>query len=87
MIEIYTKAQCPYCELAKRFLQERGRTAVEYRVDLDPARLSEMLERSGGRRTVPQIFIRGEHIGGYDDLLACHGSGRLAVLLGEGDER
>jgi glutaredoxin 3 len=87
MIEIYTKAECPYCDLAKRFLEERGESAVEYRVDLDPSRLSEMLARSGGRRTVPQIFIHGEHVGGYDDLVAAHRSGRLATLLGEGDER
>lgn len=85
-IEIYTKASCPYCDLAKTFLAERGHAAREYRVDLDPARLAEMLERSGGRRTVPQIFIGGEHVGGYDDLIAAHRSGRLAQLLGEADE-
>ncbi|MDW8479166.1 MAG: glutaredoxin domain-containing protein [Xanthomonadales bacterium] len=56
---------------------------AEYRVDLDASRLGEMLERSGGRRTVPQIFIGGVHVGGYDDLVACHRSGRLAELLGE----
>lgn len=85
-IEIYTKAHCPYCDLAKRFLEERGNDAVEYRVDLDPGRLQEMLARSGGRRTVPQIFVNGAHVGGYDDLVAAHRSGRLATLLGESHE-
>lgn len=66
---IYTTATCPYCIQAKRLLQEQGYTYTEIRVDLDDAEREKMIARSG-RRTVPQIFIDDQHIGGFDDLYA-----------------
>ncbi len=80
-VEMYTTAICPYCVSAKAFLQRKGWTSEEIRVDLDIARREEMLARSGGRRSVPQIFINGVHIGGYDDLVAADRNGRLAELV------
>lgn len=79
-VEIYTTAVCPYCVAAKNFLRQRGFGYEEIRVDLDAARREEMLTRSHGRRSVPQIFIGGAHIGGYDDLVAADRGGRLATL-------
>jgi glutaredoxin 3 len=81
-VEIYTTAVCPYCISAKHFLKRKGLEFEEVRVDLDPARRDEMLARSGGRRTVPQIFINGEHVGGFDDLVAAEHSGKLSELTG-----
>lgn len=78
--EIYTTAMCPYCVSAKQFLARRGWDYEEIRVDLNTARREEMLARSGGRRTVPQIFIDQTHIGGFDDLVAADRSGRLREL-------
>ena len=83
-IEMYTTAFCPYCVMAKQFLQRKGLGFEEVRVDTDPARRGEMLQRSDGRRTVPQIFIEGQHVGGFDDLVAADRSGRLQELLGGG---
>lgn len=74
---IYTTAACPYCVAAKNFLRQRGYAWEEVRVDVDPARREEMLARSGGRRTVPQIFFGERHIGGYDDLVASARAGDL----------
>lgn len=82
-IEIYTTAICPYCVSAKRFLQQKGLGYEEVRVDTDPARREEMLARSGGRRTVPQIFINDTHVGGFDDLVAVDRAGHLGDLVGE----
>ena len=81
-VEIYTTAICPYCVSAKNFLKQRGLDWEEFRVDTDPARREEMLVRSGGRRTVPQIFVNGTHVGGFDDLVAAERSGRLRELTG-----
>jgi len=81
-IEMYSSAFCPYCVMAKQFLQRKGLGFEEVRVDTDPQRREEMLARSGGRRTVPQIFIQGEHVGGFDDLVAADRSGRLQELVG-----
>lgn len=66
---IYTTQTCPYCVMAKKLLQDKGFTYSEIRVDLDADEREKMIELSG-RRTVPQIFIDGAHIGGYDDLYA-----------------
>ena len=79
--EIYTTATCPYCVAAKNFLKQRGCDYSEIRVDREPGKLDEMLERSEGRRSVPQIFINGAHIGDYDDLVAADRSGRLRQIL------
>lgn len=66
---MYTTATCPYCVLAKRLLQEKGVSYTEIRVDLDDTEREKMITLTG-RRTVPQIFIDEQHIGGYDDLYA-----------------
>ncbi|HQV72353.1 MAG: glutaredoxin 3 [Xanthomonadales bacterium] len=79
-VEMYTTAACPYCVAAKNLLKQKGFDYSEIRVDTDSARREEMLERSGGRRTVPQIFVNGTHIGGFDDLVAADRSGRLAEI-------
>ena len=79
-VEIYTTAICPYCVSAKQFLKQKGLQYEEVRVDLDPARRDEMLVRGSGRRTVPQIFVNGVHVGGFDDLVAAERSGRLREL-------
>ncbi len=75
--QIYTTAICPYCVAAKNFLRQRGFEYEEIRIDLDAARRDEMLARSSGRRTVPQIFIGDTHVGGFDDLVAADRAGRL----------
>jgi glutaredoxin 3 len=68
---MYATAVCPYCVRAEALLRQRGVTDIEkVRVDLDPGRRDEMLSRSGGRRTVPQIFIGETHVGGLLPLLA-----------------
>ncbi|KGI77888.1 glutaredoxin 3 [Oleiagrimonas soli] len=80
-IQMYTTAVCPYCVAAKNLLKSKGLEWQEIRIDTDPARLREMLDRSQGRRTVPQIFVNGAHVGGFDDLAAADRSGELATLL------
>jgi len=75
--QIYTTAICPYCVAAKNFLRQKGFDYEEIRIDLDAARRDEMLARSSGRRTVPQIFIGDTHVGGFDDLVAADRAGRL----------
>jgi glutaredoxin 3 len=82
-VDIYSTAICPYCVAAKQFLERKGLSYREVRIDLDPDERARMLERSGGRRTVPQIFINGTHVGGFDDLVAADRSGRLAGLIAE----
>lgn len=82
-VEIYTTAMCPYCVSAKQFLQKKGLAYEEVRIDSDPVRRDEMLARSAGRRTVPQIFVNGAHVGGFDDLVAADRSGRLRELTGD----
>jgi glutaredoxin 3 len=80
-IEIYSTAICPYCIAAKNLLKAKGLSWREIRIDTDAAARGAMLERSGGRRTVPQIFINGTHVGGFDDLAQADRSGALAKLL------
>ena len=80
-IEIYTTMLCPYCYRAKKLLALRGAEFAEIDVMMDGARRREMIERAGGRRTVPQIFIDGKHIGGCDELYALDAAGKLAPLL------
>jgi glutaredoxin 3 len=80
-VQIYTTAICPYCVSAKNFLKQRGLGYEEVRVDLDPSKREEMLTRSAGRRTVPQIFINETHVGGFDDLVAADRAGRLRDLV------
>lgn len=78
---MYTTAVCPFCIRAKQLLSARGVTAIEeVRVDLDPGRRDEMMQKTG-RRTVPQIFIGQTHVGGCDDLYALDSAGKLLPLL------
>jgi glutaredoxin 3 len=78
---MYSTAVCPYCQRAEMLLKARGVTAIEkVRIDLEPARKDEMIEKTG-RRTVPQIFIGNTHVGGFDDLAALDRDGRLGALL------
>jgi glutaredoxin 3 len=78
---VYSSPFCGFCGAAKRLLTEKGARFTEVDVMFDAERKAEMLERSGGRRTVPQIFIDGRHIGGYDDLSALDERGELDALL------
>lgn len=80
-IEIYSGPYCPYCIRAKALLNRKGLPYVEYDVHADPKKREEMLRRSKGARTIPQIFIDGRHIGGCDELYALERSGRLNRLL------
>jgi glutaredoxin 3 len=80
-VEIYTSPLCGYCHAAKRLLTQKGVTYVETDVARDPAQRRVMMDRAGGRHTVPQIFIDGQHIGGCDDLFALDRSGGLDPLL------
>lgn len=78
---MYSTGACPYCTQAERLLAAKGVKEIDrVRVDLDPARRQEMMERTG-RRTVPQIYIGAFHVGGYDDLVALDRAGRLEPLL------
>jgi glutaredoxin 3 len=80
-VVMYSTGVCPYCVQAERLLAAKGvRDITKIRVDEDPARRDEMIERTG-RRTVPQIFIGDTHVGGYDDLAALDRAGGLAPLL------
>ncbi len=77
---IYTKEICPYCVRAKSLLQRKGITFNEIKI-IDDATKEEMMKRSGGRMTVPQIFIGEKSIGGCDDLYALDSAGKLDELL------
>ena len=77
---MYTTAVCPYCQMAERLLKAKGVEIEKVRVDLEPARRAEMMEKTG-RRTVPQIYIGETHVGGYDDLAALDRAGKLDPLL------
>lgn len=82
-IKIYSTAVCPYCVAAKNFLKQRGQTWDEIRIDLDPDVRKRIVEQTG-RTSVPQIFIDGRHIGGFDDMVALDRAGGLAPLLEAG---
>ncbi|WP_119420127.1 glutaredoxin 3 [Desertibaculum subflavum] len=80
-IVVYTTDMCPYCYRAKRLLDQKGVAYTEIDVTLDPAKRAEMAQKSGGVRTVPQIFIGGRHVGGSDELYALEAEGKLDPLL------
>jgi glutaredoxin 3 len=80
-VEIYTKAFCGYCARAKHLLDTKSVDYEEIDITMGGPRRAEMLERSGGRNTVPQIFIDGKHVGGSDDLAALDRQGELDALL------
>jgi glutaredoxin 3 len=80
-ILMYSTAVCPYCIRAERFLAQKGVTDIaKVRVDLEPERRMEMMQKTG-RRTVPQIYIGEVHVGGYEDLVELDRGGGLAPLL------
>ena len=81
-VDIYTTMWCPYCARAKSLLDKKGVAYREISLDEEPRRRAEMVERSHGGRTVPQIFINGEHIGGCDDMMALERAGKLDPKLG-----
>lgn len=81
-VELYTTAWCPFCTRARSLLQKKGVAFVDIDIDAEPDRRSEMIRRAGGRTSVPQIFINGEHIGGSDELAALDRQGRLDAKLG-----
>ena len=78
---IYTKPGCPYCHAAIDLLEQKGADYVEIVASNDPAKKQEMIQKSNGRMTFPQIFIDGKHIGGSDDLRALDAKGGLDALL------
>ncbi len=80
-VEIYTTPICPYCHAAKRLLDRKGVTYHEIDVSRDPDLRAAMIRRAGGRRTVPQVFVGGTHVGGSDDLHALDHAGKLDPLL------
>jgi glutaredoxin 3 len=80
-VEIYTSPLCGFCHAAKRLLTKKGVAFHEINVLAQPGRKPEMIERAGGRRTVPQIFIGDTHVGGCDDLFALEDDGKLDALL------
>ena len=77
---MYSTGTCPYCIMAERLLTAKGAAIDKIRVDLEPAKRDEMTTRTG-RRTVPQIFIGAQHVGGFDDLSALDRAGGLDPLL------
>lgn len=80
---MYSTAVCPYCVRAEQLLRARGVAEIEkVRIDLDPERRAEMMEKTG-RRTVPQIYIGNTHVGGCDDLVALDHAGKLLPLLAD----
>jgi glutaredoxin 3 len=83
-VEMYTTMYCPYCSRARALLEHKGVTFTEIDIMEEPGRRDEMIRRAGGLRTVPQIFIDGEHIGGCDDMVALDREGLLDPKLGIG---
>ena len=80
-VEIYTWSRCPYCIRAKALLREKGVDFIEYTIDGDSKAREKMAQRANGRRSVPQIFIDDQHIGGCDDLYALEVNDQLDPLL------
>lgn len=83
-VRIYTKYRCHFSEQALFFLEEKGIPYDEVDITEDPERRAEMVDAAGGDDTTPQIFIDGEHIGGYDDLVDEDRQGHLAAILASG---
>lgn len=80
-VTIYTKPFCPYCIRALSLLEQKGVAFDEIEAAFDPAKRQEMIQRSGGRATFPQIFVGDRHIGGCDDMMALERAGELDPLL------
>jgi glutaredoxin 3 len=80
-VMMYSTGVCPFCRMAERLLESKGVSVIEkIRVDLEPEKRTEMMERTG-RRTVPQIYIGATHVGGFDELAALDHAGKLDALL------
>ncbi len=82
-VRVYLTMMCPYCQMARRLLEEKGVPFEEIRVDQDRSRREEMM-RVSGRHTVPQIFVGETHVGGFDDLYALERAGKFDALLEAG---
>jgi glutaredoxin 3 len=80
-IIMYSTTWCPYCDRARSLLKAKSASFIEVKIDEDPAQRDIMLKRTGGRRTVPQIFIGERHVGGFDELYALDRKGELDGLL------
>jgi glutaredoxin 3 len=80
-IVMYSTAWCGYCQRARNLLERKGVSVREVKIDEEPGERELMLQKSGGRRTVPQIFIGERHVGGYDELAALDRTGELDKLL------
>jgi glutaredoxin 3 len=80
-ITIYTKSWCPYCAAAKKLLNAKGARFTEIDIEKTPEARAEMIQKAGGRTTVPQIFVGDRHVGGCDDLYALDDKGQLEPLL------
>ncbi len=80
-VVIYTTPWCPFCVRAKSLLDSKGAAYQEIDIAADPARRPEMIDRAGGRTSVPQIFIGATHVGGCDELHALEAEGKLDPLL------
>jgi len=80
-VEIYTWQTCPFCIRAKMLLWWKGVNYTEYKIDGDEEARNKMAERANGRRTVPQIFVNNQHIGGCDDIYKLDSVGKLDPLL------
>lgn len=80
-IIVYSGAHCPYCVRAKQWLEQQQLDYTELKVDENPELRAEMLEKTGGRRSIPQIIINGHAIGGYDDLMQLVREEKLQALL------
>jgi len=80
-VEIYTWRTCPFCIRAKNLLNKKGVEFIEYSIDGDEVARAKMAQRANGRRSLPQIFINDDHIGGCDDIHALESQGKLDELL------
>lgn len=80
-VEIYTTPICGFCRMAKSLLDKKGVSYTEIDVMVNPSKKSEMMSRANGGRTVPQIFIGNDHVGGCDDLYDLERAGRLDGML------
>lgn len=80
-ITMYSRSWCPYCRAAKELLESKGAAYNEIDIEREGGARQEMVQKAGGRTSVPQIFINGRHVGGCDDLYALDGRGELDRLL------
>lgn len=81
LVEVYARPMCGFCSRAKKLLDQKGVAVAEYDIWAEPGRKEEMVQRAGGRTTVPQIFIGDAHIGGCDELMTLEREGKLDALL------